>query len=82
MRLNFPGVSPDSVARIGLDAKVASHGPLMYFDAGHFRVAFTPQGSTTVLTATEFDVAAGEVALIVLERNAAGVYSVRIAKGP
>lgn len=82
MRLNFPGVSPDSTALIGLDAKVASHGPLMYFDPGHFRVAFVPQGSTTVLAATEFDVAAGEVALIVLERNAAGTYAVRIVRGP
>ena len=82
MRLSFPGVAADSIARIGLDAKVASHGPLMYFDPGHFRVWFVPQGSTTVLAQAEFDVSAGETALIVLERNAGGTYAVRIAKGP
>ena len=82
MRLNFPDVSPDSTALIGLDTRVASHGPLMYFNAGHFRVAFVPQGSTTVLTATEFDVAPGEIALIVLERSNSGTYAVRIVKEP
>ena len=82
MRLNFPDVSPDSIAVIGLDAKVASHGPLMYFNPGHFRVWFVPQGSTTVLTQAEFDVAAGEKALIVLERNASGAYAVRIVREP
>ena len=80
MRLAFPGVRADSTAKIGLDAKVASHGPLMYFDPGHFRVEFVPQGSTTVLAQTEFDVAGGGLALIVLERNAAGAYSVRIVR--
>ena len=82
MRLNFPGVAADSTALIGLDAKVASHGPLMYFDPGHFRVAFVAQGSTTVLTGVEFDVVAGETAIIVLERNASGAYAVRIVKEP
>lgn len=82
MRLNFPDVSPDSTALIGLDAKVASHGPLMYFNPGHFRAVFVPQGSTAILAQTEFDVSAGETALIVLERNASGAYAVRIAKGP
>lgn len=82
MRLNFPGVAADSTAVIGLDAKVASHGPLMYFDPGRFRVAFVPQGSTAVLTAAEFDVAAGETAIIVLERSASGAYAVRIVREP
>lgn len=83
MRLSFPDrLSPDSIAVIGLDAKVASHGPLMYFDPGHFRVWFVPQGSTTVLAQAEFDVAAGEKALIVLERGASGAYSVRIVREP
>lgn len=81
MRLSFPDrLSPDSIAVIGLDAKVASHGPLMYFDPGHFRVWFVPQGSMTVLAQAEFDVAAGEKALIVLERGASGSYSVRIVR--
>ena len=82
MRLGFPGVAADSTALIGLDARVASHGPLMYFDPGHFRVAFVPQGSTTVLTSVEFDVAAGGTAIIVLERSASGAYAVRIVKEP
>ena len=80
MHLNFPGVSPDSTARIGLDARVASHGPLMYFDPGRFRIAFVPQGTTTVLASAEFDVAAGETAVIVLERSTSGAYAVRIVR--
>ena len=82
MRLNFPDVAPDSTALIGLDAKVASHGPLMYFNPGHFRAVFVAQGSTTALAQTEFDVAAGETAIIVLERSANGAYSVKIVKEP
>jgi hypothetical protein len=82
VRLGFPGVAADSTAVFGLDAKVASHGPLWYFDPGHFRVAFVPKGSTTVLASTEFDVAAGGKALIVLERDASGAYSVRIVREP
>ena len=82
LRLNFPGVSAESTAVIGLDTRIASHGPLMYFDPGHFRAAFVAQGSTTVLAQTEFDVAAGKTAIIVLERNAAGAYVVRIVTAP
>ena len=82
MRLSFPDVSPDSIAVIGLDAKIASHGPLMYFNPGHFRVWFVPQGTMTVLAQAEFDVAAGEKAVIVLERSASGAYSVRIVREP
>jgi hypothetical protein len=48
--LNFPDVSADSVAVFGLNTTVASHGPLMYFNPGHFRVRFVPEGGSTVLT--------------------------------
>ena len=82
LRINFPGVSVDSTAVLGLDTRVASHGPLMYFDAGHFRVALAEPGSTTALASVEFDVAAGEKVLIVVERSASGAYSVRTAKEP
>lgn len=80
VRLGFPDVSPDSIAVLGLDARVASHGPLMYFNPGHFRVWLVPQGSMTVLAQAEFDVAAGETALIVVGRNADGAYSVQIIR--
>ncbi|HET9424900.1 MAG TPA: DUF4397 domain-containing protein [Gemmatimonadaceae bacterium] len=81
MRLRFPDVA-DSTAVIGLDTRVASHGPLMYFNPGHFSVQFVPAGGSTVLAQTEFDVAAGEKKAIVLERAANGAYSVRIVVEP
>jgi hypothetical protein len=66
----------------GLNATVPSHGPLMYFNPGHFRVRFVPEGGTTVLTEAEFDVAAGEKKAIVLSRDDAGAYSVKIVTEP
>jgi hypothetical protein len=80
--VNFPGVSADSVASFGLDTRVPSHGPLMYFDPGHFRFRFVAQGNTTVLTEVEFDVSAGQKKAVVLERSTAGAYSVRIVTEP
>jgi hypothetical protein len=80
--INFPGVGADSVARLGLDSRVASHGPLMYFDPGHFRFRVAPAGTTTVLAEVEFDVAAGEKKAVVLERNAAGAYTARVVTEP
>lgn len=80
--LNFPDVSPDSTAVFGLNTTIASHGPLMYFNPGHFRIRFVPEGGTTVLTETEFDVAAGQKKAIVLSRDDAGAYSVRIVTEP
>lgn len=80
--LNFPDVSPDSVAVFGLNTTIASHGPLMYFNPGHFRVRFVPDGGSAVLTEAEFDVAAGQKKAIVLSRSDAGVYSVRIVTEP
>lgn len=80
--LNFPDVSNDAVAVFGLDATVPSHGPLMYFNSGHFRVRFVPDGGTTVLAEAEFDVAAGQKKAIVLSRDDAGVYSVGIVTEP
>jgi hypothetical protein len=76
--VNFPGVSPDSTARLGLDTKIASYGTLMYFDPGHFRFRFVPQNTTTVLTEVEFDVAAGEKKAVVLERAADGSYHAQV----
>lgn len=80
--INFPGVGADSTATLGLDARVPSHGPLMYFDPGFFRFRFVPQGSTTVLTQVEFNVAAGEKKAVVLERSAAGAYSAKVVTEP
>jgi hypothetical protein len=79
--INAPGVSPDSVARLGIDTQIASHGTLMYFDPGHFRFRFVPQGTTTVLTEVEFDVAAGEKKAVVLQREN-GVYRAEVVTEP
>lgn len=81
LRLRFPDVA-DSTAVIGLDAKVASHGPMMYFNPGHFTASFVAQGSTAVLAQAEFDVVAGGKAAIVLERSSSGMYAVRIVTEP
>lgn len=80
--INFPGVGADSVASLGMDATVPSHGPLMYFDPGFFRFRFVPQNSTTVLTQVEFSVAAGEKKAVVLERSAGGTYSAKVVTEP
>ncbi|HEX9892336.1 MAG TPA: DUF4397 domain-containing protein [Gemmatimonadales bacterium] len=76
--INFPGVNPDSTARIGLDTKVASYGALMYFDPGSFRLRYVPQGQSTVLAETTFNIAAGEKKAVVLERDAAGTYRIQV----
>ena len=76
--INFPGVSADSTAKIGLDAKVARYYSLMYFDAGHFRLRYVPAGTTTVLAEAEFDIALGETKVAVLERDANGQYRVSV----
>lgn len=81
LRLRFPDIA-DSTAVIGLDAKVASHGPMMYFNPGHFSASFVAQGSAVVLAQAEFDVAAGMKAAIVLERSSGGTYAVRIITEP
>lgn len=76
--INAPGVSPDSVARIGLDTKVASYGTLMYWDPGQFRFRYAPENTENVLTEVTFTVAAGEKKAVVLERDAAGTYKVQV----
>jgi hypothetical protein len=65
-----------------MDSKVASRGPLMYFDPGHFTFTYLPQGSSTVLTKVEFDMAAGEKKAVVLERAEDGTYSASVLIEP
>jgi hypothetical protein len=50
----------------------------MYFDPGHFTFTYLPQGSSTVLTKVEFDMAAGEKKAVVLERAEDGTYSASV----
>jgi hypothetical protein len=69
---------PDSVMTFGLDTKVASYGPLMYFPAGRFAFEFRPAGGATVLTRVELDVALGQARAVVLERDAAGAYRAHV----
>lgn len=73
MLINYPGVSPDSTARIGIDHAIASHGTLMYFDPGLFRFRLVPQGTTTVLHELTFNVEAGQKKAVVIRREN-GVY--------
>lgn len=80
--INYPGVSSDSTARLGLDTKIASHGPLMYFDPGEFRFRFVPTGTETVLAELVFSVAAGEKRAVMLERNADGSYQAKVIVEP
>lgn len=78
--INMPGVDPDSTARLGgLDTRVASYSSLLYFDAGHFRLRYVPEGTTDVLAEVEFDIALGETKVAVLERDPDGTYRVTIA---
>ena len=81
--LNFPSVPGDSVAKLGMDTKIASHGPLMYFDPGHFRFRLAPQNNTSnVLADVEFDVAAGQKRAVVVQRDTGGAYHVQIVAEP
>lgn len=86
--INFPGVATDSVARMALDSRVASHGPLMYFDPGNFRIRFIDgdpsdiSAPVNVLAQVEFAVAAGEKKAVVLERSANGTYSAKVVTEP
>ncbi len=70
--------APDSVMTFGIDTRIASYGTLMYFDPGQFTMKFQPQGSSTVLTEVTFNVAAGEVKAVVLERGDDGAYSASV----
>ena len=76
--INFPGVSPDSTAVLGVDSKVASYGTLMYFDAGQFRFRFVPEDGSTILAETTFSVANGETRAVVLQRDANGTYRIEV----
>jgi hypothetical protein len=76
--INYPGVSPDSTAKLGLDTKIASHGTLMYFDPGQFRFRLVAQGSTTVLAESTVTVAAGEKRAVVIERGQDGAYRMQV----
>jgi hypothetical protein len=78
VKVKAPNANPDSIITFGMDSKVASRGPLMYFDPGHFIFTYLPDGTTTVLTEVEFDVAAGEKKAVVLERAEDGSYSASV----
>lgn len=83
LNLNFPGVSADSTAVIGFDAKAPRHGSLMYFNPGRFVALLAPQGPTRPLLAeVEFDVAAGAKKAIVVERAESGSYTMRVVSEP
>lgn len=80
--LNAPDNAPDSTVRIGMDTRVASYSALMYWNPGHFKLRYVPEGTETVLVQTEFDMAAGEKKVAVLERNADGSYRVQVVVEP
>ena len=80
--LNAPDNPSDSTVRIGLDTKVASYGPLMYFNAGHFLLRYVPEGTETVLVEKQFDIAPGVRKVAILERNTDGSYRVQVVIEP
>ena len=76
--INYPGVSSDSTAKLGIDTKIASHGTLMYFDPGEFRFRLVAQGSSTVLAERVVTVNAGEKRAVVIERGEDGTYTMQV----
>jgi hypothetical protein len=80
--IRAPDFPLDSVPKLGLDTRVSSHGPMMYFNPGSFRFTFVPQGGSTVLAQVAFDVAAGEKRSVVLERDAGGQYRATVVVEP
>ncbi len=68
----------DTVQRFGIDTRVASYGTLMYVDPGTISIRIQPQGESTVLAETSFDVARGEVKAVVLERDGSGQLRIRV----
>ena len=80
--IRAPDFPLDSVPKLGLDTRVSSHGPMMYFNPGSFRFTFVPQGGSTVLAQVTFDVAAGEKRSVVLDRESSGQYRARVVVEP
>lgn len=76
--ISAPGLAPDSIVRIGLDTRVGSYSSLIYFDPGEFLLRYVPENTETVLTQTTFNIAAGETKVAILQRDAAGNYSVQV----
>ncbi|HLG05152.1 MAG TPA: hypothetical protein VI383_03300 [Gemmatimonadales bacterium] len=68
----------DTVQRFGMDTRVASYGTLMYVDPGTVTVRFQPQDQEIVLAEVVFEVAAGEVKAVVLEREPDGALRARV----
>jgi Domain of unknown function (DUF4397) len=62
----------DTVARFGLDTRIASRGPLMLLDPGSVTARVVPDGGQTVLLEITLSLGPGETKAIVLERDAAG----------
>ncbi|HET9512708.1 MAG TPA: DUF4397 domain-containing protein [Gemmatimonadales bacterium] len=76
--ISAPGLAPDSIVRIGLDTRVGSYSSLIYFDPGEFLLRYAPENTETVLTQATFDIAAGETKVAILQRDAAGNYTVQV----
>ena len=68
----------DTTQRFGIDTRIARYGTLMYLDPGTITVRFRPTGEQTVLTEVAFEVLAGGVKAVVLERDSAGVLHARV----
>jgi hypothetical protein len=68
----------DSTQRFGIDTRVASYGPLMYLDPGTITIRFRPTGDSTIVAEAVFDVAAGQIKAVVLERDDSGALHTRV----
>ena len=68
----------DSTQRFGIDTRIASYGPLMQLDAGTITIRFRPTGDPTIVAEAVFEVAAGQVKSVVLERDSGGALHTRV----
>jgi hypothetical protein len=68
----------DSTQRFGIDTRIASYGPLMFLDPGTVTIRFRPTGDPTIVAEAVFDVAAGQIKAVVLERDDAGALHTRV----
>ena len=57
---------------------MGSYSSLIYFDPGEFLLRYAPENTETVLTQATFDIAAGETKVAILQRDAAGNYTVQV----
>ena len=72
----------DTAQTFGIDTRVNRYWSLMYLSAGPINIKFQPVGQSTLLAELTFDVAAGEVKAVIIERDATGALRPRVVIEP